>query len=83
MGKESEKNGWACVTESLCCTAEIFTVFKSTRLQQNFLKWKSKNVLLKRCFAVIQARDGGLDLSNEMQEETRQNQEILKGFAFL
>ena len=37
-------------------------------------EWKQEEVI-----AVIQARDtGGLDSSSDSQEETRQNQEILK-----
>ena len=29
---------YVCMTESLCCTAEINTTFKSTTLQENKLK---------------------------------------------
>lgn len=44
------------------------------RMDRKKQEWKQEDTM-----AVIQARDaGGLDLSSERQEETRQNQEILK-----
>ena len=42
------------------------------RMDRKKQEWKQEDAM-----AVIQARDaGGLDLSSESQEETRQNQEI-------
>lgn len=41
---------------------------------------KEARVEARRCYGSDPGRDaGGLDLSGESQEETRQNQEILKG----
>ena len=46
MEKNVKKNVYICITQSLCCTAEIITTLKSTIIQYIFLKKESAIVII-------------------------------------